>query len=441
MAEKLKEYIERYNSGFQKFEKNLNGQSTSKIHQIRKDAFNNFVVRGFPTTKIEEWKYTNVDTIANTNFSFPSDTISLQKTNIENFFIKKLDCYKIVFVNGRFIENLSDNLNSENEFAVTELKEYINAKINSDDQFLTKLANYKDDSFVALNTAFIQNGIVIKIKKEKTINKPFFLLYISTSKNGSVINQPRILFKSEANSSATIIESYQSLNSMNDMNNVVSEFYLEENARLDHIKIQNESSSSFHISNQFASLAKNCNFSTLNINLGGKITRSNIFTKLTGEASECVLNGVYIGNGTQHIDNRTVIDHVKPHCLSSETYKGIVGDNARGIFNGKIQVYQEAQKTNAIQNNSGLLLSENASIDTKPQLEIYADDVKCTHGATIGQLNEEALFYLRSRGIDMQQAKNMLINAFAGEVVDQIENEVLRERIQDYIDEKLKLIA
>ena len=439
MAEKLKEYIARYKSGFQKFEENLNGQSTSKIHQIRKDAFASFVINGFPTTKSEEWKYTNVESIANTAFNLEiSDTI-IQQSDIEKFFIKDLECHKLVFVNGRFDKNLSDNFVSENDFNVSNLQEYIDDNLESDSQTLTKLADFKEDSFVALNTAFMQNGIVLKIKKDKSIGKPFFLLFVSTNEN--YLSQPRILFNTEANSNALVIESFHNINSELNFNNVVSEFYIAENARVEHIKIQNQSDQSFHISNMFAKLEKSSYFNTLDINLGGNITRSNLFTKLAGEGSECVLNGVYVGNGTQHIDNRTVIEHEKPHCLSTETYKGIVGDNARGVFNGKIHVFQEAQKTNAIQNNSGLLLSDNASIDTKPQLEIYADDVRCTHGATIGQLDEDALFYLRSRAIDIQQAKKMLINAFAGEVIDQVENEILRNRIQEYINDKLKLIA
>lgn len=436
-----KDYMKWYKSGFEKFEDNLNGQANSLIHSIRKDAFAAFEDNGFPTTKIEDWKYTNVDAIAKTNFNIELKGSSIKKSDVQQFFIDNLDCYKLVFENGRFIKNLSDNFENENEFSVLEINDYINENLDSDSQILTKLASYKEDSFVALNTAFIQNGIVIKIGKEKSITKPFFLLFISSGKDNSILNQPRILVESGANSSATIIESYQSNNSDSGMSNIVSEFYLDENVRIEHIKIQNQSNSSFHISNMFARLEKNSFLNTLNVNLGGKITRNNILAKLAGEGCETVLNGVYIGNGSQHIDNRTVIEHERPHCLSTETYKGIVGDNARGVFNGKIHVYQEAQKTNAIQNNSGLLLSDNASIDTKPQLEIYADDVRCTHGATIGQLDENALFYLRSRAISMQDAKNMLIKAFAGEVVDQIKNDILRERIQEYINEKLNLIA
>jgi Fe-S cluster assembly protein SufD len=441
MAEKVKEYLNWYKSGFQKFENNLNGQSKSLIHNIRKDAFNLFLKQGFPTTKIEEWKYTNVESIATTNFNLDIKENQLQKSDIEEFYIKGLDCYKLVFVNGNFESNLSDNFDLQKDFSVIKLQDYLNSTKESELQYLTKLADYKGDSFVALNTAFMQNGIVIKINKERIIKKPFFLLFINTGQKKNNLYQHRILIESEANSAATIIESYQSLNSENGMCNAVSEFYLSENARLDHIKIQNQSENLFHISNLFAKLNKNSYLNTLNINLGGKITRNNILSKLAGEDSECILNGIYAGNGTQHIDNRTIIEHEKPHCLSTETYKGIVGDNARGVFNGKIHVYPEAQKTNAIQNNSGLLLSGNASIDTKPQLEIYADDVRCTHGATIGQLDEDALFYLRSRAIDIQDAKKMLINAFAGEVVDQIDNEILREKMQEYINNKLKKIA
>ena len=441
MVEKVKEYLEWYKSGFRKFEDNLNGQSESLIHKIRKDAFALFTENGFPTSKMEDWKYTNVESIANVNFNLELKKAKIQKSDIESFFIKNLDCFKFVFVNGYLESNLSDNFDSEKEFAVENLQVYLQNNSNTEPQYLTKLADYKGDSFVALNTAFIQNGIVIKIKKDKLIEKPFFLLFVSTGENQGNITQPRILIESGINSNATVIESFQSINLDNGLCNVVSELFLAENARLEHIKIQNQSVKSFHVSNLFARLEKSSHLNTLNINLGGKITRNNVITKLAGEGSESKLNGVYVGNGNQHIDNRTVIDHEKPHCLSTETYKGIVGDSARGVFNGKIHVFPDAQKTNAIQNNSGLLLSENASIDTKPQLEIYADDVRCTHGATIGQLDEDALFYLRSRGIGIQNAKKMMIGAFAGEVTDQINNEIVRNEIQEYISEKLKMIT
>ena len=439
MGIKLEEYIDRYKSGFKKFEAGLNGQSASAIHTIRKDAFSQFENYGFPTTKLEEWKYTNVEEISKTDFNLDSADNQLQQSDINQFFIDNLDCYKLVFVNGRFEKKLSDSFDLDSDFNILDLQDSLTEEkvMNS----LTKLADYKADSFVALNTAFMNNGIVINIKNDKFIKKPFFLLYVSTSQSNSNLNQSRILFNAEVNSQAMVIESFQSLESNSDLSNIVSEFFLAENAKVDHIKIQNQSESSFHVSNLFARQEKNSFFNTVDINLGGKITRSNSYTRLAGEGSECVLNGVYVGRETQHIDNRTVIEHEKPHCLSTEIYKGIVGDNARGVFNGKIHVHPDAQKTNAIQNNSGLLLSDSASIDTKPQLEIYADDVRCTHGATIGQLDEDALFYLRTRAIDLKQAKKMLVNAFAGEVIDQIENEVLRERIQKYINDKLKMIA
>jgi Fe-S cluster assembly protein SufD len=441
MAEKTKEYINWYKSGFQKFEDNLNGQSESIIHNIRKDAFAQFTENGFPTTKIEEWKYTNVESIANANFNLELKKTKIQKSDIEKFFIKDLDCFKLVFVNGCFESSLSDSPDNEKDFIIENLQDYLQNNSNTEPKYLTKIADYKTDSFVALSTAFIQNGILIKINNDKIIEKPFFLLFISDDQNQTSLSQPRILFESGTNSKATLIESYQSIHSENGLCNVVSELYLAENARLEHIKIQNQSEKSFHVSNLFARLERNSHLKTFNINLGGRITRNNIITKLAGEGSESVLNGVYIGNGDQHIDNRTIIDHEKPNCLSTETYKGIVGDKARGVFNGKIHVYPDAQKTNAIQNNSGLLLSENASIDTKPQLEIYADDVRCTHGATIGQLDEEALFYLRSRGIGIQNAKKMLIGAFAGEVTDQINSEIVKNEIQEIISEKLKMIT
>jgi Fe-S cluster assembly protein SufD len=441
MAENMKKTIDWYKSGFEKFEQNLNGQANSEIHIIRKNAFQTFYESGFPTTRMEEWKYTNVEPIANTEFSMEFPEAKIQMPDIEKFFIKGLDCFKIIFVDGKFDQNLSDSFDSEKDFEVHDLNDYLNGSIESDSLQLSQLADFKIDSFVALNTAFMQNGIVIQVKKNKIIEKPFFLLFVSGNEGNNHLNQPRILIDAKQSSGVSIIESFQSINSNVYFSNVVTEFQVEENARVEHIKIQNQADSTYHISNMFSNIAANSYFKTLDINIGGKITRNNIYTNLTGEGSETILNGIYVGNGTQHIDSRTVIEHKEPNCLSNEIYKGIVGDKARGVFNGKIHVYQKAQKTNAIQSNSGLLLTDDAVIDTKPQLEIYADDVRCTHGATIGQLDEDALFYLRARGIGYQQARKMLINAFAGEVIDHIENEILRAGIQEYIDDKLKMIA
>ena len=305
MAVDIKKYIDWYKSGFKKFEQNLNGQASSKIHKIRKNAFESFSKNGFPTTRIEEWKYTNVDPIASTEFTLKVPESNIQKSDIEKHFFKNIDCYKIIFVNGQYRQDFSDDFGAENDFTFYELNDYINRNLKNENIGLNSLADFKSDSFVALNTAFMKDGIVIHIDKNKIIKKPFFLLYVNTVDNKHQLSQPRVLFNAETSSEAMVIESFQSDHQNTFFNNIVSEY-------------QNQSDTSFHISNMFTKLAANSHFKTLDINIGGKISRSNIYAQLAGEGSESILNGIYAGNGNQHIDNRTVIEHQEPHCLSTQ---------------------------------------------------------------------------------------------------------------------------
>lgn len=432
--------VEWYKSEFEKFESNLDGQSKSVIHKLRREAINQLSTNGFPSTRNEEWKYTNVQPILETAYQPIHEYKEgiLSKSDVSNLSYSGMDCYKVVFLNGHFAKDLSDVNELSEKIFISDLRDAINSNNDHVNQFLSRYAGF-EDSFTALSTAFIQDGILLHVPKNLVLEKPIHLMFINAGDEDNILSHPRNLIIADSNSKATIIESHMYKEDLNYFANIVSEIILNANALVKHIKIQNESTKAFHISSLHTHQEKDSNFQSFVVNLGGKLVRNNIRTILNGSGAECTLNGVYLGHQDQLIDNRTIIEHAKPNCFSTQLYKGIMNDNARGVFNGKIHVYQAAQKTNAIQSNKGLLLSENASFDTKPQLEIYADDVRCTHGATIGQLEKDALFYLQSRGIGLERAKNLLINAFASEVLDQIKIESIKSDVENRINDKLHL--
>jgi Fe-S cluster assembly protein SufD len=308
--------------------------------------------------------------------------------------------------------------------------------LNSDsalvEPHLARHAGYQDHPFVALNTAFLQDGAFVSIPRGKAVERPIHLLFVSTHdrRGTATVSHPRNLILAGDDSQAMVIESYIGLNNALYFTNAVTEIVAGENAVVAHYKLQRESEEAFHISTVQASLSHNSNFSSHSIDLGGALVRNDVNAVLDGKGIECTLDGLYMVAGRQHVDNHTRIDHVKPHCSSRELYKGVLGGRSKGVFNGKIYVHKDAQKTDAKQTNKNLLLSEDAVINTKPQLEIYADDVKCTHGTTIGQLDQEAIFYLRSRGIDLEAARGLLTYAFASEMIGRIKVEPVRAQLE-----------
>ena len=306
---------------------------------------------------------------------------------------------------------------------------------------LGQAAATEDEAFTALNTAFLQDGAVVYLPPGAVVEQPIHLLFVSTGQRANVVSHPRVLVVAEANTQATIVESYVGLDSEPYLTNSVSEFFIGPNAVLDHYRIQRESAAAFHIAATHVREERAAQFRSTAITLGGRLTRHHVHTALEGEGVDSTLNGLYIEDGAQHVDNHTLIEHAQPHCQSHEFYKGILGGKATGVFRGKIHVHQAAQKTDAYQANQNLLLSETAQINTKPQLEIYADDVKCSHGATIGQLDEDALFYLRSRGIGHQEAVRVLTRAFAGEVLDRVRVPALKDHLDRLVDLRLDQAA
>lgn len=428
-----------YLDNFKLFEEKLNGDDEKIINSFRKNAIENFSNLNFPTTKDEEWKYTNISPILNYKFKPVLVNFVKSKTfteeEIKSLLFSEENFTNIIFINGAYSVELSSNVSSD-LLIILPLSKAIKKYPEIIEKYIVNNNDINLNIFNALNSAFAEEGIFIFVKPNQIIEKPIQILFF-TSSNEEIFTTPRNLILLGENSQAKIIESYAGLNNTTYFTSTVSEIILLENAVLEHIKYQNESLNSFHIANMEIDLERSSNFKSININFGGLITRNNINAKFNDEYGTCQLNGVYVGTKNQLTDNHTMIDHAKPNCQSHESYKGILKDNSHGVFNGKIMVRRDAQKTNALQENKTLLLSKDSVINSKPQLEIFADDVKCTHGAAIGQLDDEALFYLQSRGISEDNARKMLINAFISEVVELIDIQEVKEKLEKLISEKI----
>ena len=428
---------EKYTENYLKaFKNHFNGEAGHLFHQVRQNAVKAFVEMGFPSTKVEEWRFTNVAEIAKVNFS-PANRQSvndLKKEDIKPFLIPDFDGPVLIIANGFFVPALSNLENMDKDVSVMSLAESFenNAEIV---RKIGKIASFKDDMFIALNTAFSTDGIYLRTGENKVINKPIHLLHITMG--NTILGTHRNFISIGKNSEVTIIETHNTINSGPVFSNVVSELIIDENAHLKHYRLQNAEKNGYHIENTCVTQEASSSYLSVALDFGGKLVRNNLNVALNGENSRSVLNGLYVARDNQHIDNHTFLDHAQPHCESHELYRGILNDKSKGVFSGKILVRQDAQKTDAKQSNNCLLLSDDAKIDTKPQLEIYADDVKCTHGATVGQLDETSIFYLRARGIPYHKAKSILTYAFAEEVIDSIENEALNASVEELLLSRL----
>ncbi len=436
----LKNIKDSYIENFGKFENSLNGGKSTAIHKIRKDAILNFSELDFPTTRNEEWKYTSIAPLLKHNF-IPSEKKSgVSKNQVQKFLFSELEHSLLVFINGFFSEELSDIKSLPKGVIAGSIAEAIKNHSEIVEKHYSKYADYKDQIFTALSTAFTKDGAFVYIPDGKLIEEPVHILYLSTSKDQKILNQPRNLFVAGKNSQATIIEHYASIDNEIYFTNTVTEIFVDENAVLDHIKLQDESKSAFHIARMEVDQERNSNFTSNMISFGGDLSRNDFNTRFNNEGGNCQLNGLFMIDGNQLFDVHTMIDHAKPHCDSHEHYKGILDGKSRGVFNGKVMVRPDAQKTNAFQENNNIILSDSALINTKPQLEIFADDVKCSHGATIGQINEDALFYLKTRGIGDKTARGLLIHAFASEVVNSIKVEAIRNYLEEILTTKFNQV-
>ena len=430
--------VDPYLSHFADFEQTLNGESTSPVHALRRQAIERFAATGFPTTKDEEWAFTSVAPLTRIDFELAIATAAPAAVDIAPL---RYGLPGLVFVDGHFAPGLSQL----DALPAGVLVKSLRAALVEDTDLVTahlgQAAVIEGEAFTALNTAFLRDGALVYLPQGTVIDEPLHLLFISTAQTANAVSHPRVLIIAEANAEATLVESYAGLGTETYLTNAISEISVGENAALDHYRVQREAPAAFHISATHVREERAAQFRSTSITLGGRLTRNHVHTALVGEGIDSTLNGLYVEDGTQHVDNHTLIEHAQPNCQSHEFYKGILGGKATGVFRGKIHVHQAAQKTDAYQTNQNLLLSDSARIDTKPQLEIYADDVKCSHGATIGQLDQDAIFYLRSRGIGHREAVRVLTRAFAGEVLDRVRVDPLRDALDDLVTQRLDQTA
>ncbi|MFH0989723.1 MAG: Fe-S cluster assembly protein SufD [bacterium] len=429
--------MEWYQSNFELFTNSESHTVPSYLKTARQNAFKNFKEQGFPTTRNEEWRFTNIQPIAKKTFKpiVIPDELKLTEEQLKPW------CYdgaiRLVFINGSCDRQRSDLSLLPAGVRVESLKNVILQAPELLERYLAKEISYDNNSFAALNGAFLQDGALIIVDENCTIDKPIHLLFLVTSQIDTAAVQPYNLIVANRNSRCSLVESYGGLGENCYLSNPVTTIIVEEDAIVEHDKLQFESFSSYHISTQQIEQKTGSKFLSNSIMMGGSIVRNTINSHLDGEGIDCTLNGLSLGTGDQVIDNHTAIDHAKPNCESHELYKAILDGKSRGIFNGKIFVRKDAQKTDAKQTNKTLVLSDDAAIDTKPQLEIFADDVKCTHGATVGQLDEEQVFYLRSRGISESRARDILTYAFAADVVGRIQIEEVKRQLELLIHKRL----
>jgi Fe-S cluster assembly protein SufD len=410
------------------------------VAAARKAAMAHFAEQGFPTLQDEDWRFTNVAPIAKLPFR-PVLELAQEGVSAESlgrFAFANLPGSRLVFLNGHFAPALSSIGPEPEGVKVSSLAQALASDAALVERHLFHHARTDDSAFAALNAAFFQDGAFIFVPTGKAVAEPVHLLFVSTGKDTGAVAHPRNLIVAERDSQFTVIEGYVSLTDAACLTNAITELVVGDNAVVEHIKLQDDNPHAFHIAGLAAHFGRGSNVVSHSIALGAKLSRTNIHTNLAGEGLECILNGLYLTRGDQQADHHMIVEHAQPHCASHEYFNGILADKSKGVFHGRILVRPGAQKTDAKQTNKNLLLSDDATADTKPQLEIYADDVKCTHGATIGQLDDQSIFYLRARGIGLETARRMLIHAFAGEIIERVRHEAIREELDKLVWDRLE---
>ena len=440
MVETLERQSDWYQERFGEFEKTLNGSSETRLHDLRRRALTRFVALGFPTTKDEEWRFTNLAPLARIRFApvLHQDPSGAETEQIQHPGFNDFRCIRLLFVDGHFVKEASAVHSLLPGVVIGGLRSAIDTKHDLVFRFLARHVGLDGDALAALNTAFLQDGAFVHVPDGVSVELPVHLLFVSTKRDEPFLSTPRNLIVAGAGSRVSIVETYAGPENEVYFTNAVTEIVLGEGAVVEHDKLQIESMKAFHVGAIHVRQSAKSIYTANSISLGGSLVRNTVGAVLDGEYGECTLNGLSLATGSQIVDNHTTIDHAKPNCVSHELYKSILDGASRGVFNGKIYVRKDAQKTDAKQTNKTLLLSDDATIDTKPQLEIFADDVKCTHGATVGQLDEEQVFYLRSRGIGFEQARDVLTFAFAGDVIQRVHIDPLRDQIEGMINSRLR---
>ncbi|MFV8374953.1 Fe-S cluster assembly protein SufD [Flavobacterium sp. LB1P71] len=429
------ELKEKLLSSFMAFEERVDVHS--ELHDVRTSAIKNFEDKGFPTKKDEAWKYTSLNAILKNDFTvFPKKENAIEFNHVKKYFLHEIDTYKVVFIDGIFSSHLSSTTHDGIDVCL------MSSALNKPkykmviDAFFNQIAS-KEESLTSLNTAFANEGAYIHVPKSKVADKPIEIMYFSTGNEAALLVQPRNLVIVGENSHVQIIERHQSLTENPVLTNSVTEIFAQKRAIVDYYKIQNDTLEANLIDNTYVSQKQESHVSVHTFSFGGNLTRNNLNFYHFGERLTSTLNGITIIGEKQHVDHYTLVKHSAPNCESFQDYKGIYSDRSTGVFNGKVYVEKDAQKTNAFQKSNNILLSDKATINAKPQLEIFADDVKCSHGCTVGQLDETAMFYMQARGIPKKEAKALLMYAFSNAVIENIKIPELKKRITTIIANKL----
>ena len=429
--------LANYLPAFRSFSNHATGRKLPWLQKLREDAFARFCEAGFPTTRMEDWRFTNVSAIAHAEFELARNgSKQLSNAQIAQHGIKDAAC-RLVFVNGRFAAELSSLARLADGLIVRSLARQIAEAPQAVEPYLGRYLNIERDAFCALNSAFLDDGAYIHIRRGAIIEAPVYLQFVSVGNGRATMNHPRNLVVAEEGSQVAVVEDYVSLGGGSALSNAATELVAGDGTVVSHYQIERESLEAFHISTLRIQQGRIANVASHSLLVGAGLARNNVHPVLVGEGGECLINGLFIGRGRQHLDNYMLVEHASPHCASRQFYNGILAGHAHGVFHGRIIVHKDAQKTDAKQTNRNLLLSDDAQIDTKPQLEILADDVKCTHGATIGQIEDEALFYLRTRGIDEVSARQILLLAFASECTDRMKESAVRAFVQALIGSRV----
>ena len=425
---------ETYQEQYGKFLLEQTLSTPTWLSELRQRGFKKFMGLGIPTRRIEDWRFTNIASLAGRPYhlSLPASLATSQIEELIERATLDRDFYRLVFVNGHYADEWSTLHDSPDGVVIESLVTAVRDRSAAVQKHFGRRVEFDDATFTALNTAFVSDGAFIQVPDDVLVARPIHLVYLSVG-DGHTVTHPRNIIHLGKNSKACVIESYLGQASSGYFTNAVTELELDESAELDHHKLQHEHLGALHIAMTHVDQKSSSRFRSHYFSFGAALSRNEIRCVLDGEQIEATLNGLYMPTGEQLMDCRTRIDHLRPHCKSYELYKGVLNDRSKGVFNGKIFVHQDAQKTDAKQSNQALLLSDDAVVNTKPQLEIYADDVRCTHGATIGELDQKALYYLRSRGIPLELARKMLIFAFANDVVLSVDVPAVRQHLESIL--------
>lgn len=426
---------DRYLVEFETLEKDLES-GPERLRQLRHQAIDRFATLGFPTLKMEEWRFTNVAPIARTEFNLAPERGGIVLGDLAPY--RYADSIQLTVVNGHLVPEFSDLRCLPEGVIVCSMAESLASHAEKIDEYLGKYAGFENHAFVALNTALFRDGVFVYVPKGVVVERPINLVNIARpTGNQPVAMFPRNLFVASESSQVTLVEQFATVGEGPYLTSPVTEIVVEDNATVDHYKLQRESSDAFHMATFQIQLGRDGNFSSHSISWGGGLVRNDVNAVLDGEGSEATLNGLYMVEGNQLVDNHMRVDHAQAHCDSHELYKGILEGKSRAVFNGRIYVHEGAQKTDAKQTNRNLLISRDAVCNSNPQLEIFADDVKCTHGSTVGQLDDLAVFYLRSRGIGEEAARSLLTYAFAADIVERIKVQPVRQDLEEFLFRRL----